>query len=205
MFKNLHDPSKVAFPPPPKLNAYRKYHIPHHTAAGLARPPSNPFEDSYASSVGDDSYQTSNPVSSGSSFTQPNLDTPDPAFLPAAHGYDFFRHQGPPERKIRTPATSSQGSSHVTRPGDPRKHSSESSTGGDSIREVVAQSTRPPDAAARPPLQGPSPLAESTTSPELAIKEAGDAQRVTVKDQKRGKRNIVAQKYIVTAALIGLK
>lgn len=209
VLKTAHDLSKTAFPPPPKLNAYRKYHVPHHTAAGLARPPSNPFEDAYASSVGDDSYQPSNTVSSGSSFTQPNLDSPEPGFPaggPNENENDFFRDRGPPpEKKIRTPPASSQGSSRGIRAGDhPRKQSSESSTGGDSIREV-AQPARPPNAVARLPAQRPSPLAETTTSPELAIKEASEAQRVTAKDQKRGKRNIVIQKYMVTAGLIGLK
>lgn len=45
-----------------------------------------------------------------------------------------------------------------------------------------------------------------TTTPELVVQEASEKQQhVTVHDERRGKRNIVAQKYMVTAGLIGLK
>lgn len=204
MWQILSDSTKAGLAPPPKRNSNRKYQIPYHNAAGFSRSSSNPFEDSYASSVGEDSYLPSNTISSGSSFTQANLDIPDAGFLSVGHESDFFRDQRPAEKRIQTPATSSQGSLPALRPVDASKQSSESSAGGDSIH-VVSQPTKPPNAAARLPGHASSPLAETITSPELAIKEASEAQRVTVKDQQRGKRNIVAQKYLVTGGLVAAK
>lgn len=205
------DSSRQQTAPPLRYNGHRKYHTPkpyvktagYDTGAGSSRssrPPSNPFEDSYASSVENDSYQPSNTVSSGSSFTQMNVDTPDTGFISTTQENSFFKDRGPPGKKIRTPVTS-VGHSRIPRRGKERR--SEESTTASSNHEMP-EPVQPPLAATGPSPQI-SPLAETTTTPEVAIKQASEAQRVIVKAQKRGKRNIVIQKYMVTAGLIGLK
>lgn len=46
---------------------------------------------------------------------------------------------------------------------------------------------------------------EAAPTPATAIKQASEIQRATIQDQKRGKRNITIQKYMVTAGLVAVK
>ena len=203
---------------PPRFNPHRKFQVTKgfgkqpalDTGANIAagagpsktpRPVSNPFEDSYASSVENDSYQPSNTISSGSSFTHPIVDTPDTGYL-STQEHEFFKDRASPEKKIRTPINPLSMNPRVL-PGSSKRHSDGSSSTGGSGTDRI-EPVPPPNAETRPHPQR-SPLAETTLSPEVAIKQASEVQRVTVKDQKRGKRNIVIQKYMVTVGLVAIK
>ena len=157
-------------------------------------------DDGYSSN---DSYRAT--ASSQSSFVQGNgpAETPDTAL--ALNEKNPFEDVPAPERSIILP--------NVNRPPVPRapprcaRRSSESSTPGRrSSGDVVP---RPDDdagaaaAAATIPTDGSSPRADTT--PKEAIKAAGEVQREAIALQKRGRRNIVIQKYVVGAALVAIK
>lgn len=146
-----------------------------------------------------DSAQPSCTVSSKSSINQGPSETPNTNYGSDV-GHEIFKPATPPVRDIEPPMRS------AARPRLPERvarRSDEHSQDGN-VPQTVDPEEAPISLERRPQDQMDQQV-DAEPTPATAIKAASDAQRATEKLQKRGKRQIVTQKYIATAGLICAK